>query len=279
MKFCCSYRLRSELLDDADEIRYSNLTDIFEIREKYAAKRIIYEILEMKDVEVNTNPLTYKLLFDILKSMPNLYIDFYSYADMVGFMEESNGEYNSRCMYHYPVDGYNMLNMLLAYGVSDVTLTEPLTFDIENVAHYIRYDNPDCKIRIRPYMGREAWAPTNDDMCHFWVLPQHLHLYEEYIDVVDILANSVLREETLYNTYKKGMYGLDMGALIEHFDVDPPIKGGWIDDALAMHRMKCRQICQSSKPQRCHVCDLERLLVKYMPRAAYQIAHSSQSES
>lgn len=277
MKFCCSYKVKPEILDQLDEIRYSSLTDIFSIREKYAAKRIIYEILEMKDIQVNTQPLTNQLLFSILDDMPNLYIDFYSYGDLAQFMEDSEEKYNNRAMYHYPVDGYNMLNMLLAYNVSDITITEPLTFDIENVSHYIRYDNPDCKIRMRPYIGREAWAPTNDDMCHFWVLPQHLHLYDSYVDVIDLLANSVLREEALYNAYKSGMYGLDMNALIEHFDVDPVIKGGWIDNALALRRLNCRQICQSTKPKRCHICDIERLLAKYMPRAIYQIEHPSQS--
>lgn len=279
MKFCCSYKVRQEILDELDEIRYSSLTDIFEIREKYAAKRIIYEILNMDEVHINTKPITSEILASILKDMPNLYVDFYSYPDMVRFMEESSYEYNNRCMYHYPIDGYNMLNMLLSYGVSDVTITEPLAFDIEKVSNFIRYDNPDCKIRIRPYIGREAWAPTNDDMCHFWVLPQHLHLYDQYVDAIDILANSVMREETLYEAYKKGMYGLDMSAFIEHFDVDPPIKAIWIDDAIATRRLNCRQICQSTKPNMCHICNLHHLLLKNMPRASYLTTHPSQSES
>lgn len=231
----------------------------------------------MKDIMINTKPMTYDLLVRVLGDMPNLKIDFYNIQDLLGFFEETDGIYNERCMYHYPVDGYNLLNMLLAHHIGAVTLTEPLTFDIQHVSEYIRYDNPKCQIRFRPYIGREAWAPVNDDICHFWVLPQHLHFYEDYVDVIDILATETLREETLYEIYKRGSYTLDMNALIEHFDIDPPMTAYWIDDAIALRRLNCKQVCQSSKPKRCHICDVQRMMVKYLPIAARQHATPSQS--
>lgn len=284
MKWCISYRANQEIQQEVDEIRFSDLNHILDIREQswFAEKRIILEILDINRTTLNGQPLTYDMLKTLLIGMDNLYLDFYTLQSLEEFFDTTNNEYNTRCMYHNPVDNYNLLNFLLNYNVSDITLMEPLAFDMKNVSHYIRYDNPNCRIRIRPYIGRTWPAPITDDMCHFWVLPQHLYLYEDYVDVIDILADDIVREETLYKIYRSKKYELLLSALIEYFIADTPINALWIDDALAAHRVNCRQICQSTKPCRCHLCALESQILQHMPRMKYMLKHpelSPQSQS
>lgn len=281
MKWCVSYKCNTDVLKAADEIRYSSFNEIFPIKddETYAAKRLILEILDFSELTLNNQPMTPELMGTLLDGMPNLYIDFYRFEQLLDFVDQTGPQWAGRYMFHYPIDTYALLNTLLFHQVSDITLDEPLAFDIKNVEHYIHYDNPDVKIRLRPYVGRASYIPGNDDMCHFWVLPQHIKFYEPYVYAIDILANETMREEALYRTYTSGNYNLDLSALLEHFDTDPPMKGVWIDDAMALRRMECRQICQSTKPNRCHICKLEHQMLKVMPRAAYMREHQGESQS
>lgn len=281
MKWCVSYKCKPEILKEADEIRYSSFNEIFSIKdnEVYAAKRLILEILDFQQLTLNNKPMTAELMGSLLDSIENLFIDFYRLDDLIEFNDYTQYKYQYRFMFHYPVDTYNLIKILLTNNVSDITVTEPIAFDMKNLEHYIHYDNPQIKIRIRPYVGRNSWMPNDEDMCHFWVLPQHIKYYEPYVYVVDILANDIAREETLYNIYKRGNYELDLAALIEHFDTTPTVKGVWIDDAMALQRVNCRQICQSTKPQRCHLCQLQHMMLKVMPRASYTLARETQSQS
>ena len=281
MKWCVSYKCNTDILKEANEIRFSSFNEIFPLRDKeeYKSKRLILEILQFEKLTLNGQPMTYDMLGSLLKDMDNLFLDFYLFDDLISFDNETQYEYRERFMFHYPVDTYALLNILLDHHVSDITLNEPLIFDIQNVEHFIHYNNPTVCIRMRPYIGRAAWMLDTEDMCHFWVLPQHIYLYENYVNVIDILANSVMREETLFKIYRSGTYQLDMAVLIDHFDVQPTVKGAWIDDALAMRRLNCKQICQSTKPKRCHVCQLSTQLLAQMPRAAYMREHNTQSQS
>lgn len=281
MKYCVSYKVNTDILHDADEIRFSSFNEIFSLREEewFQSKRAILEILDYSQLTLNNQSMTGEMMGSLLLGMDNLFLDFYLLDDLIEFSNQTDGAYDNRCMFHYPVDTYNLVNMLLSRHVSDIAIDEPLAFDIVNLEHYIHYDNPTCRIRIRPYIGRNAWMAPGEDLCHFWVLPQHIKFYEPYVYAIDILANNTMREEALYRIYKSGKYDLDMAALIEHFDNDPQINALWIDDGMAQHRLTCRQICQSTKPKRCHMCYLQGQMLKVMPRARYKYGNKTESQS
>ena len=115
-------------------------------------------------------------------------------------------------------------------------------------------------IRVCPHLGRQISESVDDGSCHFWILPQHMHLYENIIDVCDLLDNNITREATIVDVYtKEEPYTLPMNLLITNFDRE--ISGGRITDDLIKARKNCGQRCMVNRMS-CHSCDLHMRLAE-----------------
>ena len=94
---------------------------------------------------------------------------------------------------------------------------------------------------------------AQDGIEGFWILPQHLHLYEDVVDVIDILESNVLRESTLIDVYHKQDYNLSLSLLIEN--IKSNLNAVLVDEDIARIRMNCGQKCMIHKSL-CHSCDV-----------------------
>ena len=158
-----------------------------------------------------------------------------------------------------PARYYGELDFFINLGVSDVFLTGELAFDIENVSHYIH--DQGVKVRILPNIIQKEYFNSTGILRHFFILPNHLDLYEPFVDVIEYWCEDKL-QKTYKDIYDKGTKWL--GNINELMDcggeeVDLNIQD--IPRFFGTHRLKCQQRCMSSTLFGCHMCDeLEQLL-------------------
>lgn len=234
------------------------------LTENQTDKIICLEVLEMKDRKFNNKPVTNELYHGIMQKYPNTRLEFYNIQDLINYATEYH-ETTDKYSFHYPADTYNLLNTLLDLGVSDILLTEPFVFDIETISNYIRYNHEDCKIHIRPYLGKPSYMSRIESiMTHFWVLPQHIYLYEDYIDYIDIFADKAERERRLLDAYcVQHEYNNLLGPFIENcIDKDFFMSAGYVPTELAEYRTHCKQVCITKMPARCHRCHIRWRLMQ-----------------
>lgn len=250
MKICTSYYQSEHIRNQVDEIRFSitALTPALDYAERHPDKKIIIEILTLDDSKI---PSITKL-FTLQQEQENIYYDFYRLSDLVWYSKE-NSRQPKHIMLHQFATTWGLIQILMYYNVSDITIDEPLTFDMPAIAENIK--SKGISIRLRPHVAKNSYEremENDSGLTHFWVLPQHIHLYEDYADVIDIIDNNSEREAALVNLYLKGEYHASLSFLIEGVEKD--IGASFFDEKFAVRRLSCHQTCMKNK-NKCRYCD------------------------
>ena len=252
MRYCGSNHIKIQLWPTLDEIRFSlmNLNTAYTYAHDHPEQIIIIEILDF-----SLGHITWERLNELIIEQTNLYLDFYNFDDYFSYLENEEIEH-IRFMYHYPVNTYNMLNVMIYDHPSYVSIAEPLTFDLENVKKAITDYDPNIKLRVMPALGKPALYHriTDDDgLCHFWAVPQMTSFYEPYIDVFDLYDSNATREEALIEFFKKGVYNKELGYFIQNSNSN--FIAGIVDEDFIKKRLNCKQTClQGLTNTKCHYC-------------------------
>lgn len=250
MKYCTSYYQSEMIRKKVDELRFSapTLNDALSYAERHPEQRIIVEILNLHEPFVPSKQKLHKLH----QEQTNIYYDFYSLSDLIEYSREFNRAIDY-IMYHQPALTWGLIQILLYYKVSDITIGEPLTFNMQELQKNV---HPYAQLRIRPHLAKPEFArgvETDLGIHHFWVLPQHLYLYDSYIDVIDLLDDTVTRETSLVSTYTSSEpYTARLDTLIE--GVECGIGASFIDEKFVQRRLTCNQNCLKNHNY-CHYCD------------------------
>ena len=260
MEYSSSYR-QTDMYPYLNEIHFSRIFQLMTYYEKTPDndKRLCLEILKIGSIDFNGQPTSIKLYDDLLDKFPDLVLEFYELDDLYNFVAFTSKTF-AQYRWHFPADNYNMLRTLLALGVSDLVIDEPLTFDIENVANIVRTSVPECRIHIRPDIGKPGWMDKRESIIHhFWLLPQYVYLYEDYVDVIDLFAEAPPREMRLIESFCiKKTYDYELNAFVLHSaEGDEQMRGSLVSEEMAYKRMRCKQKCMSTYPSRCHECDID----------------------
>ena len=251
MNYCTSYYQSEATRQKIHELRFSTkaLNDALGYAERHSDQRVIVEILDLHETHLPNISKLHK----IHEEMPNIFYDFYDLSDLVEYAKHFNRTVNY-IMYHQPALTWGLVQILLYYNVSDITLGEPLVFDLIEIQKNIK--SHGVKIRVRPNFAKPPLARevgTDKGIHHFWILPQHLHMYENYIDVIDLLDNNIVRETAIVNAYTCGQpYEGRLDTLIE--GVECGIGATFIDDKFVQRRLTCGQNCLKNSNY-CHHCD------------------------
>lgn len=249
MKYCISYRQNPDIRAKVDEIRFPVQT--LSLAVTYATenpdKRIIIEIPANADKLPSIEKLS-----KLQESTPNITYEFYELQDLIKYNKATNC--GRSYMYHYPITTWAMIQILKFHKVSDILLGEPLLFCLDDIFNYVKEQN--IKIRACPHKVRNNLLkdiPTDIGIRHFFVLPQHVHLYEEYIDVLEISDEDDVRERGLIQTYTSGNpYLFPLNLLIENIGTSNP--PDFIDNKWVHKRIYCQQKCIKS-PTECDYCN------------------------
>lgn len=248
MKYCTSNHQQELTRKKVDELRFNvhNLNGALSFLENHSNYRVLIEIPELSNAGIELNkllPLAYE--------NPQIVLDLYKLEDLITVAK--NAIKPCSYMYHFQVNNWGFIQILLYYKVSDILLGEPLTFQMDKVKKNIK-ENFNVKIRICPhvapsYIAKECFNGTKN----FWVLPQHISLYEDTVDVCDILDPNVIREQTLVDLYTCNKpYEYVMDTLITNMSTK--VYASKIDEKLIRRRKNCGQVCMENN-NKCHLCD------------------------
>ena len=264
MKFCVTSNSSLMTRKIADEVKYTihRLNDAIEFATAYSDKRVIVTINSLAEDKV---PAIDKL-FNIHKEIPNLYYEFKILQDLIKYSKAYQEQIREdrHIMFAQPVISWAMVMILRYYMVSDILIAEPLTFNMPDVMNGIKKEG--IAVRVNPTLSKHVLATENtDDSCmnHFWVPPEYVHLYEEYVDTMELCqdANEPNREETLLRLYAVDKsYKSELRFLIKNFDIH--MRTAYLDTTFFTRRINCGQRCLISK-NNCHFCSaLPRLYTK-----------------
>lgn len=260
MKYVLSGLAQSNLTKKADILRYPYSLINKAIEDVHNSNKIL--LIEIKDDNIN-----FDKLYEYQQTLSNLYFDFYSINALAQYDEYLPKDAPHKYMYHYYANTWNIINLLKYHHASDILITEPLTFKCDEI---IKYIHPYFTVHIVPHMPQQdIMIGVTDPINHFWVLPQHLKMYEGIFDVVEIADPREIREATLFTVYAIDKeYNLMFNSLFEHMTTLMP--ASWVQSEWAQKRMNCKQICMKD-PNACHYCRLEK--------DSYQIAQKRYEET
>lgn len=234
--------------DKIQEVRFPfrMMNEAMDYSKAHKDKKIIIEIYDSKQDKM--------LEIDTLRSLQEqtgFFYDFFDFSDFVeyGKMTEPFSETDElgetklwrRIMYHYPATTWAMVKICTYYKATDIMVGEPLVFQCDQLAR-LKYFG--FKIRANPHIGMNyALAQTGEDgLNHFWVLPQHMSLYNDYIDVFELDETDTQKEKSLINLYMSD-YPYALNLLISNYNCSENIFGSNITEEYVKRRLNCGQRC------------------------------------
>ena len=267
MKFCTKYYNGFRYFDEIDEIilKYKNHNDTLLnfINEKCSGmERILIDITEklneidqiipilraIQQEHSNIVAITSAGCYEELKenNIPYFFIDFCRSADEV---------------YSY-----------IKQGVSDVYIVEGLAFNLKEISPYCKEKN--IKVRIFPNIAQYALGQRDQipTPCRFFVRPEDIELYENYVDVCEFIA-PLDRLSVLFATYKGGQWLGDLKDLITGLDEEFLNTG--IAPYFAESRIGCRHKCMQEK---CHICLNIQEVSKLFPKVGLVVKKERNTE-
>lgn len=246
MKYCLPYIKSSKYLEQTDEfiIGINKEEDInqelVDLIENYPDKRFILSIVTI-DIEKNL-----KALKEIAKKKNVVY--------MISFKQDSNllREENIPFFFAEAIDSYEILNKIIQWGVTDVYIASPLTFNLEAVRKVVGEN-----INIRVYANfAQAHDPFNKvverDIKSFFIRPEDVEFYSNYIDYIEFIAERPDQFDTFYKIYAidKKWFG-NLREIIYNLSVN--IDNRFLFPYFASKRVNCDKKCLKGKS--CTFCD------------------------
>jgi len=167
----------------------------------------------------------------------------------------------------YPIDNWDEFIGYCEEGVSDVFIVGELAFDLERVAAAAHEKN--IRIRCYPNVCQTRWNGYKTGLTTFFIRPEDLYLYEDYIDVIefDLTPNFLYQQETYYTIYfhDKKWEG-NLQNIIKGLKI--PINNYYLlGNEFGKRRINCQKRCL--KNNRCNYCEVLVELAKTIEDSDY----------
>ena len=236
MRYCSTNNVSLQYRQISDEVKYpfADLTNAIDFAKGHREKRVIIVIPLNKDLNK---------LHNLHKENNNIILSFINIRDLIDYAEKYSNIEDRHYMLEQPVISWNMVSILKYNLVSDIIIAEPLVFQLDEIAKNIK--NEGINVRVNPILGRHKLS-KDSPMNHFFILPQHANLYNDYIDVLE-LNKDILCDIYIYRKEYKD----NLCYLINNFDLD--LHPNVIDKHFIEARLNCGQKCVIS-PNHCHYC-------------------------
>lgn len=251
MKYCVEdyTNLSDEFKNEVDEITiyYQNqiTPELVEFFEQNKEKRIN---LYIEDADEFFKKHQYKAVAAICEKYPEYNISL----QFEKFIKEYYDEYLSRAYvpfyYRTRVNNWDTLQGLVALGVSDIYIVEDLCFELPKVSELMHSKN--IQVRAFPNVAQSTWDLTSD-LKKFFIRPEDISVYENYIDVLEFFGPSK-DFEIYYKIYTKDQKWFGkLNEIIIGFNSD--LDSRFIIPNFAESRVKCGKNCM--KGGKCQICD------------------------
>jgi hypothetical protein len=254
MKYCVPYSKNFKYNSEIDEVivhfdREHN-SDIFvhilKSPENFKDKRYIFFILDFDYFE------EYKFYesISLLKNKINFALMFVNYSsdkeEVLNILRDNQIPF----FFETRVKDWDTLHGLIDLGISDVYIVEEMGFQLNQIVKYTKPAN--IQIRTFANVAQTAWKQSNS-LKSFFIRPEDVKYYENYIDVIEFFAKETNQYEVLYKIYAKDRkwFG-ELKELIIGFNQDLDSRN--LPSEIFIPRISCGKKC--IKGEKCSICDL-----------------------
>lgn len=257
MRYCLDYRQNGKYNDIIDEltIYVSDNHKYTDFLDKHKNQTIIITVSTEEDYKKFQIE---KVLTELIKSYTNFKVKLPPECAVEEYITPLQKN-------HIPfffdalVKTWTELHYYLKMQVSDMYIVEALGFELDKV-HKILSDN---KVSIRTFPNVAQKDVKNYDIYSFFIRPEDIDFYNQYIDVCEFFTNGIKNSETYYKIYAqdKKWFG-DISEII--IGLTDHVDSRAIIGQFAKSRVKCGQKCLKGEP--CNHCEkivqLSELLMK-----------------
>ena len=250
MKYACKFYRDCSLLPITDEIiiKYDvKDREIINFVQKWKPQqRIVLNITKLVDIEKNLE------LFATIAKLHNVAF-LCSKSQNFHLLEEE-------CLPYFFVEKCGTFDELIGQirmKVSDVYITNELGFYLPDVATVCK--DKHINIRVIPNIAQSSSDTISNDFTKFFIRPDDLYLYENYIDIIEFETDRLELQPTFYNIYQEGKWDGELKQIIYNFDND--ISNNSIVPIFGEIRLDCKKRCCFNK---CDIC-------KYMESIAREL--------
>lgn len=255
MKYCVKFSkdIKTSILNEVDEITIlydrTDLT-LIDFLEKHQHQRVNIFICELE------NCIKYKdieKLNQIKKEKPHFNFVL-KFIDINEDIQKKLEEYKE-CKYFYDIiaTDWDTFLGLVNEGVSDIYIGEDLGFELDKVSKIAKEHN--INLRTFPNVSQNAWRNNLYPLKTFFIRPEDVPLYEQYIDVFEFFGGTGNFQDIYYDIYKnkKTWYG-QLKEIIFGLDID--IDNKFIIPRFGEKRISCNREClKGGKCNRCNVIE------------------------
>lgn len=150
------------------------------------------------------------------------------------------------------VDNFEKLGAVAALQVSDVYVCNELGFSIKEVSAFCK--SKGINVRVYPNIAQSSCEQFDtDSFKKFFIRPEDLCLYENYVDIIEFYVDSLDRQNVLYEIYKSGIWDDDLSILI--LGLKENIQNNTILPNFGATRLNCKKKCSIGQ---CATCDRVR---------------------
>lgn len=258
MKYCVDYFNHTKGLENADEytIKYNKQNDaLITFLQKNQNKTINLKIEERLD---DIDYQTLKVIYNTFSNF-KLRFELYNPDDIENIIE-----CGIPFFFANRVNSWDLFLGLIDLGVTDIYIVEDMCFDLERVSEVAHREN--VKLRTYANVAQSTWADS-DGIKKFWIRPEDIQIYEQYIDVLEFFGNPQ-QCGVLLNIYKinKQWYGPLEEIII---GLNNPIDSRYIVPEFAEKRVSCQKQCL--KGGKCKICNRVVELSKVLKEAQLTI--------
>ena len=199
MKYCMDFDKDNKYINKADEInvdydKNNNIDDLLFFCEEHKKQRIN---LCINSEETNIELI--KKCFEFQKAC-NQYDIYIRLPERKEELDILLTEYpDSKFYFCELVNDWDRVYQFIKYGVTDIFIVEGLGFELDKIASLIHANN--IQIRVFPNVAQSSWKDL-DDFLKFWIRPEDIGIYGEYIDVCEFFGEHT-KTEILYEVYAK----------------------------------------------------------------------------
>lgn len=249
MKFAIPFVRQFKYFDEPIElnIKYKpKAKELDAFVEKYGTHRINF-ICE--DLEFNRD-------FSIYQALKEKYPESNIVFCLKEYHKQIDEEFNKNNIPHYYnqfATNWDVFQGFLNLNVTDIFVAENLMFEAKNLSLNAKKNGKS--LRSFCNVCESAWDDT-PSLKTFFVRPEDIFLYEEYIDTFEFYLNDVdaTRVNTMYEIYakdKKWFGRLDEIIIGYKGDED----SRYIIPTFGEKRLNCQKKCMKGIEPTCHICD------------------------
>lgn len=238
MKYCVNGRQPYSVIKMADEIMFQEQDSgkIFDLIPNYIDKTVILNI------KSDCTDWTNWLMFN--ESFNEFYIALHDLSRVKDF-----NEHGIKWYWPYYISSFYELDIILKLNPSYLLIGAPLTFDLDAV----KAISKDIPLRAVPNIGLPSHIPLENinGVASFWVRPEDVESYAEYINCFEFDEVDLQQESTLLRIYKDQKWPGNLNLLITR--LNHHLNNRYLDKSFGINRLNCGQRCLRN-PHTCNIC-------------------------